>query len=92
MMTLYVKTGCGYWARALAAAEELGIELNIKNVADEGVREELASLGGKQQEPFLVDEECDVQMYESEAIIQYFEEKVGKKTNPSEKGPMVCPI
>ncbi len=35
MLTLYVKTGCPYCAKVLAAGEELGFEFNLKNVADE---------------------------------------------------------
>ncbi|PIR86291.1 hypothetical protein COU13_01775 [Candidatus Kaiserbacteria bacterium CG10_big_fil_rev_8_21_14_0_10_43_70] len=92
MMTLYVKTGCQFCARTLKAADELGIELHLKNVADEGVYDELATVGGKRQEPFLVDEENDVKMYESDAIIDYFESLTGKKATRHQSTPGVCAI
>ncbi len=77
MLTLYVKTGCPFCARVLAAGEKLGIAFTLKNVADEGVVEELVALGGERQEPFLVDSEKGVSMYESDAIIQYLTENYG---------------
>ena len=75
-----------------ALADELGIELHLKNVADEGVYDELATVGGKRQEPFLVDEENDVKMYESDAIIDYFESLTGKKATRHQSTPGVCAI
>lgn len=92
MMTLYVKNGCGFCARALKAAEELEIELDVKNIADEGVTEELIKVGGKKQEPFLVDGENDVKMYESDSIIDYFEKLTGKIASRHKDTPQVCAI
>lgn len=91
-MTLYVKTGCPFCARTLKASDELGIELEQKNIADEGVVDELIELGGKQQVPFLLDTENDVKMYESDAIIDYFESITGKKATRHESTPGVCAI
>lgn len=71
MRTLYVKTGCPYCARVLKAANDLAIPLSLKNVADEGVAEELVRLGGKLQTPFLVDDEHGTMLYESDVIEQY---------------------
>lgn len=71
MLTLYVKTGCPFCARVLSAGEELGLTFNLKNIADEGVADELVAIGGERQEPFLIDEERGVKMYESNAIVSY---------------------
>ncbi len=79
MLTLYVKTGCPYCAKVLAVAEELSIELNLKNVADEAIATELITRGGKLQMPYLVDGDTATEMYESDDIITYLREKVGDK-------------
>jgi glutaredoxin len=71
MLTLYVKTGCPFCAKVLAAGKESGLEFNLKNVGDAGVADELIARGGKRQSPYLVDEKAGVEMYESDAIISY---------------------
>jgi glutathione S-transferase len=78
MLTLYIKKGCPYCAKVLAAGEQLGIEFDIKNVADEGVSEELIARGGKKQMPYFVDTDAGVEMYESEDIIAYLHHHFGK--------------
>jgi glutathione S-transferase len=75
-MTLYVRTGCRFCAHVLAVVAELGLTVEEKNVADPGVTEELIRLGGKKQEPYLVDGE--VAMYESDAIVEYLREHYSK--------------
>lgn len=76
MLTLYVKTGCPFCAKVLAAGEELHLVFDEKNIADQGVAEELIARGGKRQVPYLVD--GDVEMYESDEIVAYLTEKQGK--------------
>jgi glutaredoxin 3 len=76
-LTLYVKTGCPYCAKVLQAGEELGITFDLKNVADEGISEELIARGGKKQMPYLVDEANKVEMYESDDIIDYLHQHFG---------------
>ena len=73
MITLYVKTGCQYCGRVLTVLNAYKIPFEEKNIADEGIVEELIALGGKKQEPFLVD--GDTMMYESSSIISYLEGK-----------------
>jgi len=74
MLTLYVETGCPFCERVLDTGVELGIDFELKNIAESGVIEELVERGGKQQVPFLVDDENDVEMYESDDIITYLED------------------
>jgi len=78
MLTLYVKTGCPFCAAVLHKVEELGIEVEQKNIADEAVATELVEKGGKRQVPYLVDSEKGVEMYESSDINDYLDEHYGK--------------
>jgi glutaredoxin 3 len=77
MLTLYVKTGCPYCAMVIHKLEELGLPYEEKNVADEGVADELILRGGKRQMPYLVDTEGGVEMYESADICDYLEATYG---------------
>jgi glutathione S-transferase len=74
MLTLYVRTGCGYCAKVLRAGEELGIDFTLKNVSEPGVITELIAKGGKRQEPYLIDDERGVAMYEADDIVRYLRE------------------
>lgn len=78
MLTLYVKTGCPYCAKVLAAGEELGIDFDLKNSIDPTVVEELIARGGKRQFPYLVDSENGTEMYESDDIVEYLHQHYGK--------------
>lgn len=77
MLTLYVKTGCAYCARVLEVLDDLNLTATVKNIADEGVSQELIERGGERQVPYLVDEEHGVEMYESEDIAQYLQATYG---------------
>jgi len=91
-MILFVKEHCAFSKRALKAAEVLQAPVTIKYKSEEGVIDEVVALGGKKQFPFLVDEENDVKMYESGAIVGYLCEKFGG--NPDDHGeiePHMCP-
>lgn len=78
MLTLYVKTGCPYCAKAIAAVDELELDVEYKNKADEGIIDELVARGGKSQYPYLVDSDRDVEMYESDDIVEYLREHYGQ--------------
>lgn len=71
MLTLYVKPGCPFCARVLRTGEELGLTFDLKSSDKEGVVDELIERGGKHQFPYLIDSEHDVEMYESDDIIDY---------------------
>lgn len=90
-MKLYVKTGCPYCIRVLAVLKSSQVPYEEKNIGDDAVADELVSLGGKRQVPFLVDGE--VSMYESQDIINYIEAKYGiAEEVESVKGGGVCPV
>ena len=74
MLTLYVKTGCPFCAAVLKKLDEESIEYEERNIADETVLNDLLARGGKKQVPYLVDEEKEVEMYESADIIEYLDQ------------------
>ncbi len=75
MLILYVRTGCPFCEKVLAAAEKLSIPLIEKNIADPAISAELVARGGKAQVPYLVDSERGVEMYESDDIVAYLQEQ-----------------
>ena len=80
MLTLYVKTGCPYCAKVLRTVDALKLEVIYKNRDQEGVIDELVEQGGKSQFPYLVDDERDVEMYESDDIVAYLREHYGQES------------
>jgi glutathione S-transferase len=72
MLKLYTYQSCPYCAKVRQAFAELGIKYQEID-AQRGTpgSTELVKLGGKQQVPFLVDEDAGILMYESDDIIAY---------------------
>ena len=71
MLILYVKDYCPFSTRAMNAAKELEIALDIRNIKEKQFEHELLQKGGKLETPYLVDEANNVAMYESSDIISY---------------------
>ena len=57
----------------------LRIEPVLKNIADDAIAKELIARGGKQQVPYLVDDETNVEMYESADIVKYLNDTYGRQ-------------
>ena len=74
MIILYTLPQCPFCKKVLFFMEDNKIEFTNKNIEDEKTKEELISLGGKGQVPYLVDGE--ISMYESDAIIDYLQQKL----------------
>ena len=76
MLKLYTYRTCPYCTRVRSAFAEMDLKYEEIN-AERGTpgSAELVRLGGKQQVPFLVDEEAGVNMYESSDIIAYARER-----------------
>lgn len=72
MLKLYTYSYCPYCDKVRRAFKEMGVDYQEID-AERGTSgsEELVNLGGKQQVPFLVDEEAKVSLYESDDIIDY---------------------
>ena len=72
MLKLYTYQNCPYCQKVRSAFAEMRISYEEVD-AERGTPGalELVELGGKQQVPFLVDEEQGIFMYESDDIISY---------------------
>lgn len=71
MFNLYILESCPYCRKVMNFLDEKGVQytkIDIKNKANE---EALIKIGGKRQVPFLIDTDRNLQMYESNDIIEY---------------------
>ena len=68
-LILYTRPTCPYCVRVTSYLESIGKAIPTKNTEDQEAREELISIGGKQQVPCLVIN--GVALYESSEIIQW---------------------
>lgn len=79
MFKLYTYSTCPYCEKVHQVFQAEGIPyLEINAERGMAGSKELVRLGGKQQVPFLVDEEAGVFMYESEDIIHYARNRLKK--------------
>ncbi len=75
MLELYQYESCPYCSKVRAKLTELDLDYIIRNVPKGSPKRSfLQALGGRQQVPFLVDQDRGVKMYESGDIIAYLEE------------------
>lgn len=88
MLTLFYKPTCPFCQRVLGEVEDMGIQLNLKDISTDTVAlDELIEKGGKKMVPFLEDPERGVLMYESGDIVAYLQEHYKKD---STDGNNVC--
>ena len=73
MADLYVLENCPYCRKVMDFLSENKINFNKKDISNSENHRRLLELGGKDQVPFLHDE--NVKMYESNDIIDYFTKK-----------------
>lgn len=71
MLDLYILENCPYCKKVLAFLEEHRVKVNLINIQNKANEETLIKLGGKRQVPFLVDNDRNIQMYESGDIVEY---------------------
>ena len=71
MIDLYVLNSCMYCHKVIKFLDENKIKYNKIDTSNEKNKEKLIKLGGKRQVPFMVDNDRNIQMYESEDIIEY---------------------
>jgi glutathione S-transferase len=81
MLELYQAEGCGYSAKVRETLTDLGVSYVMHNprsaageTRNEQIHNQLRTLGGEDQIPFLVDNRRGVTMCESDDIIAYLEE------------------
>lgn len=71
MLDLYILETCPYCLKVMKFLDEIGVKYNKVDTSIKSQEEALVKLGGKRQVPFLVDNDRNVQMYESNDIIEY---------------------
>jgi glutathione S-transferase len=84
MLRLYDIENCPYCRLVREALTELDLDVEIRPCprAGQRFRPEVFDLGGKEQYPFLVDDNTGVQMYESLDIVAYLFETYGQRDLP----------
>jgi glutathione S-transferase len=85
MPSLYIKDNCAYSAVVLHKLEEFNLPVEVKNINDNRYALELIEKGGRFQVPFLFDSNGNVSIYESGAILDYFDTLKTQKTDGSRK-------
>ncbi|MBR6126297.1 glutathione S-transferase N-terminal domain-containing protein [bacterium] len=71
MLDLYILETCPYCKKVMNFMDENNIEYNKIDTAEKQYEDALIQIGGKRQVPFLVDKDRNIQMYESDDIIEY---------------------
>lgn len=71
MFDLFVLETCSYCKKVMAFMDEKGVKYNKIDITNKTSEEALIKMGGKRQVPFLVDTDRNIQMYESNDIIEY---------------------
>ena len=71
MLNLYVLESCPYCIKVMKFLDDKNVDYKKINIEDKKSEENLIKLGGKRQVPFLVDSDRNIQMYESNDIIEY---------------------
>jgi glutathione S-transferase len=77
MLELYQAEGCRYSAKVRETLTNLGVSYivhNPRSAAGETRNEQLRTLGGDDQLPFLIDHQRGVTIYESDDIVAYLQE------------------
>jgi len=81
MLELYQAEGCQYSARVRETLTDLGVSYVVHNpraaageTQNEQTHDQMRTLGGEDQIPFLVDPQRGVTMYEFDDIVAYLEE------------------
>ena len=84
MLELYQAEGCPYSEKAREKFTELGISYVVHNprthdgeTRNQQTHDELLSIGGEDQIPFLVDHQRSETLYESDDIVAYLDEYYG---------------
>lgn len=71
MLDLFILESCSYCKKVMKFFNENNIKYNKIDIVDKANEDSLIQLGGKRQVPFLVDRDRNIQMYESDDIIEY---------------------
>ena len=71
MLELFILETCPYCQKVMNFLEKENIDYMKIDISNKESEESLIKIGGKRQVPFLVDTDRNIQMYESNDIIEY---------------------
>ena len=71
MIDLYILETCPYCKKVMKFLDENNFKYNKVDISDKASEDALIQMGGKRQVPFIVDNDRNIQMYESDDIIEY---------------------
>lgn len=71
MLDLYILETCPYCKKVMSFMNEKNIKYHKIDISNKDSEEALIKIGGKRQVPFIVDPDRNIQMYESDDIIEY---------------------
>ena len=71
MFDLFILETCPYCKKVMKYFDEKNISYNKIDISNKESEESLIKIGGKRQVPFLIDRDRNIQMYESNDIIEY---------------------
>lgn len=71
MLDLFILETCPYCKKVMSFLDEHRIKYNKIDIKNKTSEEALIQIGGKRQVPFLIDKDRNIQMYESDDIIEY---------------------
>ena len=71
MLELFILENCPYCIKVMNFMDEKEIEYTKIDIKNKDSENSLIQIGGKRQVPFLVDTDRNIQMYESNDIIEY---------------------
>ena len=71
MIELFMLSTCPYCHKVMDYMHAHGIEYKMIDINDRQNEEVLIKIGGKRQVPFIVDKEHNIEMYESDDILEY---------------------
>ena len=71
MLELFILETCPYCKKVIDFLVKENMKYRKIDISNKESEESLIKIGGKRQVPFLVDTERNIQMYESNDIIEY---------------------
>lgn len=71
MLELFVLETCPYCKKVTEFLEKNKINYRKIDITNKDSENSLIQIGGKRQVPFLVDSDRNIQMYESDDIVEY---------------------
>ena len=71
MLDLFILETCPYCKKVIDFLKDKPIKYRKIDITDKDSENALIRIGGKRQVPFIVDSDRNIQMYESDDIIEY---------------------